>query len=102
MRRYHSSVVLEKPAFPPKARTVALWEAHHPEFFVGLIEEHSEDCKCYPACFNKALDRLVSKSGEALNDSGTGLDQHNELASDKLQERSTTDGFDTIQHFDGR
>lgn len=102
MKRYHNVAVLEKPKFPPKAETVAKWESEHPEFFVGLGEVHPEECKCYPACFQKALDRLVAKTEAAANDTGNGFGVNDELASDELSERSSTDGFNAIQHFDGR
>lgn len=101
MRRYHPTAVLEKPKFPPKAVTVAKWEAEHPEFFIGLGPECREFCKCN-RCFQKALDRLVASSEASANDIGNDLGINNELASDELQERSRTNGFDPIQHFDGR
>lgn len=106
MKRYHNVATLEpKRHHHTKAEVeaiVTLWEANHPEFFVGLGKEHPEGCKCYPACFNKALDRLVAKTEAAANDTGNGFGVNDELASDELSERPRADGFDAIQHFDGR
>lgn len=102
MKRYHNVATLApKRIHHTKAeveRIASRWEAEHPEFFVGLGKEHPEGCKCYPACFQKALDRLVSKTEAAANDSGTDSSVNNELASDELQERPRTDRLDPFQH----
>lgn len=97
MRRYHNVATLQKPKHTPKPQVVARWEANHPEVFIGLLAECPDGCKC-TRCFQQALDRLVATSEAAANDSGTGIDQHDELASDELPERPISNGQYTIQH----
>lgn len=70
--------------FPPKANTVAKWEAAHPEFFVA--EQHPAVCHC-GLCFQRALDALVSKTEEAANatdnqNNSPGYDGYNQLSRD--------------------
>ena len=74
-----------KKTFPPKAVTVARWEAAHPQFFVA--EKHPDECKCN-LCFQRALDALVSKTEEAANGTNSQVDSVGGYDCDQLQSGS--------------